>query len=407
MRRTKVLVLGSSFAGMTAAIEIKKKLADRVDVSVISKSNEFLFMPSLIWVPFGVREPEAITFDLVPVFAKADIDYRQDTVTRIDLSSRCVVTEGAHEETYDYLVIATGPELGYDEVPGLGPYGGSTQSIFSLDAAMKARDAYEAFLKDPGPVVVGAVQGASCFGAVYEFLLNFAYHLKKQGLADKAPLTYVTPEPYLGHFGMGGFGNHDARMSGTKLIQQFFDASKIEGQTNARVERIEPGEITLHDGRRLPFAYAMLAPAFRGVPAVRALGSDVVDARGFVKVSPTYQLPLHPEVYAAGECVSLPAPEETQVPWGVPKTGYLSEEMAKVVAHNIAADLRDEPMLELPASYIDAKDVLDAGDTGIIISADHFLEPRKSEWLIPGPQGHWAKLAFEKFFLATHKRGMV
>jgi sulfide:quinone oxidoreductase len=403
----KVVVVGGSFAGMTAAIEIKSRLRERVEVKVISTSDTFLFMPSLIWVPFAVREPEEITFELGPVFDAKGVGFRTDTVTEIDPKKRVVRTAGAHEETYDYLVLATGPELAYDEVPGLGPATGHTQSIFSLADAMQARAAFEAFVKRPGPVVIGGVQGASCFGAAYEFLFNFAYHLAKRGLTDAAPLTYLTAEPYLAHFGIGGFGNHNKVMNGTKMTQQFFDMKKITGITNARIERIEPAEIVLSDGRRLPFAYAMLAPAFRGVPAVRALGPEVVDARGFVKVAPTYQVPAFPEMYAAGVCVSLPPPEVTPVPCGVPKTGYLSEEMAKVVAHNIVADVRGDAKIELPAGYIDAKCVLDAGDNGIIMSADHFLEPRTSEWLIPGPEAHWAKLAFEKFFLATHRRGMV
>lgn len=407
MSSKKIVVLGGNFAGMTAAIELKNKLKDAAQVTVISRNDRFLFMPSLIWVPFGLRTAEDITFELPPVFEKKGVAFRQDEVVEIDLPNRKVKTRGAHEEPYDYLVIATGPELAYDEVPGLGPRNGHTQSIFSLDDALKAGEAWQAFLKSPGPVVIGGVQGASCFGAAYEFLFNFSYQVKKHGLSEKVKLTYLTAEPYLAHFGIGGFGNHNKLMNGTKMTQMFFEQQGIQGHVNASITKIEPGMIHLADGSKEPFAYAMLAPAFRGVPAVRALGEKVVDARGFVKVTPTYQVAAHPEVYAAGVAVSLPPPEKTPVPCGVPKTGYLSEEMAKVVTHNIVADIRHEPMVELPAAFIDAKCVLDAGNSGIIMSADHFLEPRSSEWLIPGPEAHWAKLAFEKFFLATHRRGMV
>lgn len=95
------------------------------------------------------------------------------------------------------------------------------------------------------------------------------------------------------------------------------------------------------------------------------------------------------------------------VPCGVPKTGYLSEEMARVVAHNIVATIRDEKLVALPPASIDAKCVLDAGNNGIIMTSDHFLEPRSHAWLVPGPEAHWAKLAFEKYFLATHRRGHI
>lgn len=138
----------------------------------------------------------------------------------------------------------------------------------------------------------------------------------------------------------------------------------------------------------------MLAPSFLGARAVREL-KEITTPTGFV------------EIYAAGVAVAMAPPGKTEVPCGVPKTGYLSEEMAKVVVHNIVADIRGGAKLALAPAAIDAKCVLDAGNNGIIMSADRFLEPRKHAWLIPGPEAHWAKLAFEKYFLATRKRGWV
>jgi sulfide:quinone oxidoreductase len=123
----------------------------------------------------------------------------------------------------------------------------------------------------------------------------------------------------------------------------------------------------------------------------------------------SYNTEAFPEVFSAGVAVavSLPAPVKTQIPCGVPKTGYLSEEMAKVVAGNIVAAINKQQMVALPPAQIDAKCVMDAGDSGIIMSSDHYLEPRAQVWLIPGPEAHWAKLAFEKYFLTAHKLGLV
>lgn len=399
MERKRIVVLGSSFAGMTAAIELKKKLGDRHDVTVISKAKDFLFMPSLIWVPFGKRKREEITFPLAPIFAKAGVAFENVEVTRIDLHARQVEDARGGRVAYDYLVIATGPKLDYAAVPGLGPKG-HTQSIFTWEAADKAREAFEQFVTDPGPVVVGGVQGASCFGAAYEFLFNMAYELKKRGLTSRAPLTYVTAEPFLAHFGIGGFG------IGTKMTEMFFAHSNIEGITNAAVKEFTKDEVHLEDGRRVPFKYAMFAPRFLGVDPVRAL-HEITNAGGFVKVTPEYRTEQYPEVFAAGVAVALDPPQKTPVPCGVPKTGYLSEEMARVVAHNIVASIHGERLVGLPPGSIDAKCVLDAGNNGIIMTSDHFLEPRNHAWLIPGPEAHWAKLAFEKYFLATHRRGHV
>jgi len=394
----RIVVIGSNFAGLTAAVELKQKLGDEHEVVVVSRSRDFLFNPSLIWVPFGLRKKEDVTFPVAPVFEKKGIRFVEAPVTGIELDARRVITPKG-VEPYDYLVIATGPKLDFESVPGLGPKG-YTQSIMNWEDADQARVAFEAFLKRPGPVVIGAVQKASCFGAAYEFLFNMAYQLKKRGLQKEAPLTFVTAEPFLSHFGLGGFG------SAEKMVKAFFAKLGIDAITSASVDAVEPGEIQLAGGRRVPFSYAMLVPSFLGVEAVRACKAITTPA-GFVKVNARYQTEAYPEVFAAGVAVAMDPPGPTAVPCGVPKTGYLSEEMARVVAHNIVAAIRDEAMVELPPGSIDAKCVLDAGNMGIIMLADHFLEPRDRAWLIPGPEAHWAKLAFEKYFLATHRRGHV
>src|SRR5690606_13771900 len=81
--------------------------------------------------------------------------------------------------SYDYLVIATGPKLAFDEVPGLGPQG-HTHSVCTTPHAEDAAKAYEKFLENPGQVVVGAVQGASCFGPAYEFAMILDADLRKR-----------------------------------------------------------------------------------------------------------------------------------------------------------------------------------------------------------------------------------
>jgi sulfide:quinone oxidoreductase len=184
MKRNHIVVVGSSFAGFTAALELKKRLGDRHDVTVLSKSEQFLFMPSLIWVPFGLRGREDITFDVRAPLERHGVRFRHVEVTRLSLENRTVRTKDG-DETYDYLLIATGPKPNYAAVPGLGPRG-YTQSIMTLPEATHARTAFERFLDAPGPVVVGAAQGASCFNAAYEFLFNMAHQLKKRSAFERS-----------------------------------------------------------------------------------------------------------------------------------------------------------------------------------------------------------------------------
>src|SRR5918995_4954814 len=181
MSTKKVLVLGGNFAGLTAALSVKDELGDDVDVTVVSKSDQFLFNPSLIWIPFGKRTAGNVTFPVARTFESHDVEFVHGEATAIDADAQRVETpQGAHD--YDYLVIATGYLNDFDVVPGLGP-GGNAYWITDLEGAVNAAEGWAHFLNDPGPVVVTATQGAACFGAAYEFVFNVAYHLKKRKLA--------------------------------------------------------------------------------------------------------------------------------------------------------------------------------------------------------------------------------
>ena len=395
----RILVLGSSFAGLTAALELRKKLDTHHQITVASRSERFVFLPSLIWVPFGLRDRESISFPVRELLETNAIRYQQALIQRLDLTERHVHTDRGVLH-YDILVIATGARPHYEAVPGLGPWHGHTQSIFSWEEAEKARVAFDGLVREPGPVVIGAVPGSPGFGPACEFLLNMAHQLRKHGLEKKAPLTYVTPEPYLGHLGIGGVG------TSRRKIEELFHRAGVAAITDAAIQQVTPGEVHLSDGRRLPFRFAMLTPALLGIDPVRQCGA-ITNPAGFVKINDSYQTDACPEVFAAGVAVALATPEETPVPCGVPKTGYLSEEMGRVVAHNIAARIAGEPMLKLPPASIDARWILDAGSTGVIMTADRFLEPREQTWLLPGPEAHWAKVTFEKYFLARLKSRRV
>ena len=160
----QIVVAGSSFAGLTAALELRKRLDDRHRVVVLDPRPDFTFIPSLIWLPFGKRDASDITFPLAPLYERKGIDFRNTAATGFDLGNHVVHT-ASEDIGYDRLLLATGPRLAFDKIPGLGPAGGHTQSICNLDHAHLAREAWDRFLQNPGPVVIGTAQGGSCFGA--------------------------------------------------------------------------------------------------------------------------------------------------------------------------------------------------------------------------------------------------
>ena len=390
MERKKIVIVGASFAGYTAALELYDRLGDEHDITVIDRKPHFLFMPSLIWYPFGLREEDDLSFDVRPAFAERNINFIQTEVTKFEIDSNQVITRDGVVD-YDYLVVATGPKADYDYIPGIREY---SHSILGVPAAEEAKEAWDALLEDPGPVVVVAAQGAACFGAAYEFLFNARYQARKH---KDITFTYVSAEPFASHFGIGGFSY------GKPLTEKFFGMYKIDSRFNAELAEVRPDSVLLKSGEELPSKYTFVMPRFLGVDAVRN-SPGLANASGWIEVDEGYQHLSYPNVFAAGVAVHVEPPEETPVPCGVPKTGYPSEEMAKVVAHNIYVEIYGGEREELEYGDIAALCIMDAGNMGMMILGDKMLPDRRFQVIVPGPQAHWAKLGFEKYFMNKLRR---
>ncbi|MDH4385949.1 MAG: FAD-dependent oxidoreductase [Caulobacter sp.] len=405
MSRPKIVILGAGLGGAIAAFEIKAAVEDRAEVLVVSQGDTFHFVPSNPWVAVHWRERKAIEVKLPPVLDKRGIAFSGLGAKRVlAAENRVELNDGARVD-YDYLVIATGPDLAFDEVPGLGPHGGFTQSICHVDHAETAAGAFDRFVENPGPIVVGAVQGASCFGPAYEFAMILDTELRRRKIRDKVPMTFVTSEPYIGHLGLDGVGDTKG------LLESEMRNRHIKWITNARVTSVESGMMHVEElaedglvktGHDLPFNYSMMLPAFRGVAAVRGI-DGLTNPRGFILVDRHQRNPAFPNVFALGVCVAIAPTGKTPVPVGVPKTGFMIESMVTAIARNLG-DMVAGKASSHEATW-NAICLADFGDGGVVFVAQPQIPPRDVNWSASGKWVHLAKVGFEKYFLAKVRRG--
>lgn len=398
-----IVIMGAGTGGMPAAYELRAKLDASHQVTVVNAVDYFQFVPSNPWLAVGWRKRKDITFQIKPYLERKGVNFVAQRVQRIDAENNVLHLADDSRLQYDYLVITTGPKLAFDEVPGAGPEQ-HTRSICNVDHAEQAWSHYQDLLQEPGPVIIGAMAGASCFGPAYEFAFIVNRDLRKRKLRNKVPMTFVTSEPYIGHMGLGGVGDSKS------MLESDFRNNDIKWITNAKVTKVEAGKMYVTEmddegqpkkEHELPFKYSMMLPSFKGVDAVAAV-DGLCNPRGFVLIDERQRSVKYPNIYSAGVCVAIPPVEATPVPTGAPKTGYMIETMVTAIVDNILAELAGKPA-ESKATW-NAICLADMGNTGAVFVALPQIPPRNMNWYSKGKWVHWAKIAFEIFYLQDETR---
>jgi sulfide:quinone oxidoreductase len=391
---------------MSAAYELRNTLGTGHQITVVGQGPRFSFTPSNPWIGVGWRTAPETTLDAAQVLGKRDIEFRPSPVAKIDAPGNHVVLADGERLDHDYLLICTGPKLDFSAIPGLGPEGGFSQSVCTAPHAQEAHEKYQQFLAEPGPIVIGAVQGASCFGPAYEYAFILDADLRKRKLRDRVPITYVTSEPFIGHMGLGGVGDSKG------LLESEMRQRHISWITNAKVLEVRADAVVVqeHDDagqpkgqqKVLPMKYSMLLPAFAGVDAVAGV-EGLCNPRGFVIVDKHQRSPRYPNIFSAGVCVAIAPPEPTPIPTGVPKTGFMIESMVTTIVRNIEAELAGKPA-QFEGTW-NAVCLADMGDTGAAFVALPQIPPRNVTWTKIGKWVHVAKVAFEKYYLYKMRHG--
>ena len=308
-----MLILGAGFGGLELATVLSEALGDVVEVTLIDKSDAFVFGYSKLDVMFGRTTPAAVRLPYRDI-AKPGVRFLQETITAIDPDARRVTTDrGAYDA--DFLVVALGADYDFDATPGLLEAG---NEFYSVAGAERLAEMMPGFSE--GRAIVG-VCGApfKCPPAPSEAALLLHDYLSVRGVRDACEITFVLPL---------GSPVPPSPETSQALVAAFAERG-IEFVPGRRIASLDRGRsaAVLDDGSELPF------DLFLGVPKHRA--PDVViesgmTENGYVPVSSTNLETRFPGVYAVGDVATI----------GVPKAGVFAEGAARVVAASLVASVR-------------------------------------------------------------------
>ncbi len=400
-----IIILGAGLGGVPMAYEMKDLAGPDDTVTIVSDKDYYHFVPSNPWIAVDWRKRADITVPLAAPMAKKGVELVVNAAKRVHPDSNELELADGTKLSYDHLIIATGPKLAFDEIEGFGPEG-YTNSVCHIDHAETACDQWNTLAENPAPIVVGAAQGASCFGPAYETAFIMDSDLRKRKIRDQIPMTFVTSEPYIGHLGLDGVGDSKT------MLESELRKHHIDWICNAKVDRVEDGLMHVIEcdeqgeekkRHELPFGYSMMLPAFTGIDAVRDI-EGLVNPRGFIIIDKHQRNPTYPNIWGIGVAVAIAPKKPTPVPTGVPKTGFMIESMVTATAHNIRSVL-DSKEPESEASW-NAICLADMGDSGIAFVAMPQIPPRNVNWMKSGKWVHLAKVGFEKYFMHKIRSGV-
>jgi len=372
----KVLVVGGGFAGVVAAESLAKELKGEHEVTLISRTRQFLFYPALVRFAFGQCTPHDLGFDLREAMLRRGVSFVQAEVGRIVPDKRKVIIAGgdlAGEMPYDFLVLAFGRRLATERVTGFYE---NAHHLLTLEATLKFSAALDNFHQ--GHAVIGSCPGARLPVPVFETAFALSRLLELRGERGRCAITVVSNETPAEMFG------------GAAISEKLLDSLKAHGielVSDFSINQVTPTSILASDGRAIYCNLRMLVPPFCGPSPV--LYTGLTGAEGYVRVAADMKVVGEERIYAAGDCVSFPGP----------KLGHMAVRQGEVAAANVRAEIEGRA----PAVTYDHELML------VIDTSDHdsiFLH--QELWTDEAADVHqgrfwpWAKRQQERYWQATH-----
>jgi len=366
----KVLVLGGGFAGVEAAIYLKKQ---ELDVTLVSDRDYFYIYPTSIWIPTGEVTREDVSVPLDKIAMKHGFNLIIDPVVKLEASKKSVTLKsGRVLDDYDYIVVA----LGQDKIQ----HKGMEHTLSICGKPEEATALYEKLdaliLKKQGKIAMGfggnpkdssAVRG----GPAFEVLFNVDTYLKKRGVRDNFELTFFAPMEKPGQ-----------KMGEKALVMmdKMFGMLNITKKVGSKITAFVEDGIEFEDGTKVESDLTMFISAGKGHSITSDSGLPLSEA-GFVVTNEYKEIEGFEGIYAIGDSASLMGPE-----WRA-KQGHVAEVMAKNVAYNINAKVEGIDSKESYMEHLNILCVMDTGNGAAFVYRDN-----KGGKMIPLPIiGHWMK----------------
>lgn len=372
----KVLILGGGFSGVVAAERLAQQLGDEHQITLVSRSRQFVFYPALVRLAFGKCDKKDVSFDLRDTMMNRRINFIEAEVAHIDPFDRKVsIAHGQVEGKlpYDYLIIALGRRLATERITGFYEH---AHHLLNVDKTIQFRKAIENFHE--GRAVFGQCPGARLPVPVYESAFALANHLEKNGERERVKITVVSPQTLESELG---------DEQGAAALRQALASNQIELVTKFRISSLTQNSAISDAGDVLPFNLLMLVPPFRGSSAAYYMGAT--DDEGYIHVDPTMRVLGHERIYAAGDCVNFVGP----------KMGHMAVRQGEVAATNLAAEIEGhEPVTH----YVhEMRFVIDEiGSDSLYMHKGLWSEEPAT--VRQGRFWSWAKRVQQKYWEATH-----
>lgn len=371
----KVVIAGGGFAGVEAAIFLKKH---GFDVTLVSNRDYLYLYPISIWIPTGALKAEKAMVSLEELSRIHKFTLIINEVTRIEAKKRTVHLRGA-SVGYDYLVVAIGSHK-------LKPRG--REHFLSIcgdpEEALAIKAKIDSLLEKKGgkiavgfagnPHDVSAVRG----GPAFEVLFNIHHLLKRKGLLKNFEITFFAP-----------MNEPGARMGkkAVKMMDVYLDKLGIKKHYGKKIKEFTADGIVFEDNSKLESDFTMFIPAGDGHAVIKESDLHLNEA-GFVRINDYCQAEGFPEVFAIGDVAEITGPD-----WRA-KQGHIAELMARTAAFNIAAIERGSVERQGYRGHLNILCVMDSGD-----GANFVYRDAKREFITPLPIiGHWLKKAWGIYY---------